>query len=218
MHGDFKSRFFYTLGGDLEHYSLFGVQTSPRAGFSFYALRPRKGIFSGTRRAVQLRRRGARAFADRPVLFALQLSRAESADSPTIQQMHISPIAAPTTRTYEGGVEQAFFSQRLIFRTSFFHNEFGRQIEYVGLDLIPQLLPNLTPAQQNQLEQQLQANGAYELTLNTQAYRALGVEATVESGIGRYIFLRGGYTYLDAVIQRSYTNDDVDSARAGSDL
>ena len=64
----------------------------------------------------------------------------------------------------------------------------------------------------------MQADGAYELTLNTEAYRAMGVEATVESGIGRYIFLRGGYTYLDAVIQRSYTNDDVDSAWAGSDL
>jgi iron complex outermembrane receptor protein/vitamin B12 transporter len=38
----------------------------------------------------------------------------------------------------------------------------------------------------------------------------MGVEATMESGIGRSIFLRGGYTYLDAVIQRSFTNDDVD--------
>jgi iron complex outermembrane receptor protein/vitamin B12 transporter len=37
----------------------------------------------------------------------------------------------------------------------------------------------------------------------------MGVEATAESGIGRYLFLRGGYTYLDAVIQRSYTNDDL---------
>ena len=49
VHGDFKDRFFYTLGGSLEHYALFGVQTSPRAGISYYALRPRKGIFSGTR-------------------------------------------------------------------------------------------------------------------------------------------------------------------------
>jgi len=36
---------------------------------------------------------------------------------------------------------------------TFFHNEFGRQIEYVGLDLIPELLPNLTPSQQYELEQ-----------------------------------------------------------------
>ena len=44
-----RAGFFYTLGGDLEHYSLFGMQTTPRAGVSFYALRPRNGIFSGTR-------------------------------------------------------------------------------------------------------------------------------------------------------------------------
>jgi iron complex outermembrane receptor protein/vitamin B12 transporter len=127
----------------------------------------------------------------------------------TIQQLNISPLQAPATRTYEGGVEQAFFGERLMFRTSFFHNEFGRQIEYVGLNLIPQLLPSLTPLQQNQLEQFLQANGAYEQSLNTEAYRALGVETTVEGGIGRNIFLRGGYTYLDAVVQRSFANDDV---------
>ena len=35
----------------------------------------------------------------------------------TIQQLNITPLAAPTTRTYEGGVEQAFFSERLLFRT-----------------------------------------------------------------------------------------------------
>ena len=133
--------------------------------------------------------------------------------------MHITPLAAPTARTYEGGVEQAFFSERLIFKTSFFHNEFGKQIEYVGLDLIPELLPNLTPAQQSHSRAiSCRTDGAYELTLNTEAYRALGVETTVESGIGRSVFLRGGYTYLDAVIQHSYTNSDVDLAGTGADL
>ena len=49
VHGDFKNRFFYTLGGSIEHYSLFGLQTSPRAGLNYYVLRPRSGVFSGTR-------------------------------------------------------------------------------------------------------------------------------------------------------------------------
>ncbi|MGA8740346.1 MAG: TonB-dependent receptor plug domain-containing protein [Terracidiphilus sp.] len=209
VHGDFKNRLFYTLGGDLEHYSLFGVQTTPRAGVSFYAFKPRKGVLSGTRLLFNFGD-AVREPSGPDQLYSLYTFLEENGGQATIQQMHISPIAAPTARTYEGGVEQSFFSERLIFRTSFFHNEFGKQIEYVGLNLIPDLLPNLTPAQQNQLEQQLQADGAYELTLNTEAYRALGVEATVESGIGRYIFLRGGYTYLDSVIQRSFTNDDVD--------
>jgi vitamin B12 transporter len=208
VHGDFKTRFFYTLGGDLERYSLFGTQTSPRAGVSFYALRPRNGIFSGTRILFNFGD-AVREPSLTDQFYSLYNFLESNGGQSTVQQLGITPIAAPATRTYEGGVEQAFFSQRLVFRTSFFHNEFGRQIEYVGLDLIPELLPNLTPAQQNQLAQFLQANGAYELSLNSEAFRALGVEATVEGGIGRNIFLRGGYTYLDAVIQRSYTNNDT---------
>ncbi len=49
IHGDFKNRFFYNLGGSLVHYALFGTYTTPRAGFTLYALKPRHGIFSGTR-------------------------------------------------------------------------------------------------------------------------------------------------------------------------
>lgn len=208
VHGDFKDRLFYTLGGSLGHYSMFGTQTSPRGGVTFYILRPRKGIFSGTRVLAN--------FGDsvqEPTLedqfyslySFLQLNGGQS----TVQQLSISPLAMPTTRLYEGGMEQSFLSQRLVFRTSFFHNEFGRQIEFVGLNLVPQLIPGLNPAQQNLLEQTLQADGAYELAINSEAYRALGVETTVEGGIGRSIFLRGGYTYLDAVVQRSFSNDDV---------
>jgi iron complex outermembrane receptor protein/vitamin B12 transporter len=208
VHGDFKSRFFYTLGGSLERYSLFGTQTSPRAGLSYYVLRPRKGTFSGTRVMFNFGD-AVREPSLTDQFYSLYNFLETNGGQSTIAQLHITPLAAPATRTYEGGVEQAFFGERLVFRTSFFHNEFGRQIEYVGLDLIPKLLPNLTPAQQNQLEQFLEANGAYEQSLNTEAYRALGVETTVEGGIGRNIFLRGGYTYLDAVVQRSFSNDDV---------
>src|SRR6185503_10533126 len=186
VHGDFKSRLFYTLGGDLEHYSLFGVQTTPRAGVSFYALRPRKGVFSGTRILFNFGdavREPSLTDQFNSLYNFLQTYGGQS----TIEQMHISPIQAPTARTYEGGFEQSLASEHLIFKASFFHNQFGRQIEFVGWNLIPELLPNLTPAQQNALEQQLQADGAYELTLNTEAFRALGVEATVESGIGKYL-------------------------------
>jgi len=208
VHGDFKTRFFYTLGGDLERYSLFGTQTTPRAGVSFYAMKPRKGVFSGSRILFNYGD-AVREPSLTDQFYSLYSFLESNGGQSTIQQLGIKPLSAPTARTYEGGVEQAFLSQRLIFRTSFFHNEFGRQIEYVGLDLIPELLPNLTPAQQNQLEQFLQANGAFEQSLNTEAFRALGVETTVEGGIGRSIFLRGGYTYLDAVVQRSFANDDV---------
>jgi len=206
VHGDFKNRFFYSLGGSLEHYSLFGVQTPPRAGVSYYVLRPRSGIFSGTRvlfnygesdREPTLPEQAESLYA------FLQLYNPSM-----IGQIGIHRIGAPQNRTYEGGVEQTFFGSHILFRASYFHNEFGRQIEYVGIQLIPELLPNLSPANQIALESTLADDGAFELTLNTEAFRAQGIESTVESGIGKDLFLRGGYTYLDAVVQRSFSSDN----------
>jgi vitamin B12 transporter len=209
VHGDFKNRVFYTLGGSLEHYSLFGVQTSPRAGLSIYAIKPRHGIFSGT--LVLLN------FGDavrEPTLTdqfgSLYQFLLSNGYQSVAQQLHISALAAPTTRTYEGGFEQNFFSDRLIFRTSYFHNEFGKQIESVGGQVLPKLIPGLTADQQNQL---INALGFYYtddfgLSVNSEAYRAQGIEATVEGGIGRSLFLRGGYTYLEGVVQRSFNSDN----------
>jgi hypothetical protein len=66
-------------------------------------------------------------------------------------------LAAPHVRTYEGGAEQTFLSS-IVFRASYFHNEFGRADRVRRPDLIPELLPGLTRPQQQQLEQILQAD------------------------------------------------------------
>ena len=214
VHGDFKDRFFYTLGGSLEHYSLFGTQISPRAGLSGYLIKPRKGIFNGTRLLFNYSdgiREPSLTDQEGSLYTFLQTCGGLNngcGGQQTIDALNIHQIDAPHTRAYEGGIEQLFLREHIIFRASYFHNEFSRQIEDVGLNLIPTLLPNLTPQQDASLEALLQNNSAYELTINSQAYRAQGIEATAEGGIGRKIFLRGGYTYLDAVVQRSFTNDD----------
>ena len=136
VHGDFKERFFYSLGGSLEHYSLFGVQTLPRAGFSVYALRPRSGVFSGTRILFN--------FGDalREPTVPQQIGSLFQFLTPLqAQQAQVGPLAAPTVRTYEGGVEQSFLAQHVIFRAGYFHNQFGREIESVGARLLPTLIP-----------------------------------------------------------------------------
>lgn len=209
VHGDFKTRFFYTLGGSLEHYSLFGVETSPRAGATYYILRPGSGILSGTRLLFNYGD-AVREPTLTDELGSLYSFLSQNGQGAMAQQLHIGKLAAPTTRTYEGGLEQSFFSERLMVRARYFHNQFGRQIEYVGGHILPSLLPNLTPSEQQQLIQSLGYYYAddYGLAVNTEAYRAQGAEATVEGGIGRYIFLRGGYTYLDAVVQRSFDSDN----------
>lgn len=214
VHGDFKSRFFYTLGGSLEHYSLFGVETTPSAGFSFYPLRPRKGIFSGTRVMFHYGD-GVREPALTDQFGSLYQFLVSNGYTSTAKQLSIGPLAAPFARMYDGGGEQAFLSQRITLRIRYFHNEFGKQIEYVGGHILPGLIPNLTPAQQQQLIAALgfYYTNDYGLAVNTQAFRAQGIESTVEGGIGPDLFLRGGYTYLDAVVQHSF--DSNNEALAG---
>ena len=198
VHGDYKNRFYYTLGGSLERNSLFGTDTSPRAGLSYEALRPRKKIFSGTRIFFNYGE-GVREPKLTDKFYSLYYNL------PTIaQQLHVGPLAAPNTRTYEGGVAQAFFGERLNFRASYFHNEFGKEIESVPAPFLLTLFPSLT---KNDLGSFYTNDSS--LTFNTQAFRAQGVETTVESGIGKNLFFRGGYTYLDAVVQRSFTSDNA---------
>jgi iron complex outermembrane receptor protein/vitamin B12 transporter len=210
VHGDFKTRFYYTLSGSLERYSLFGTQTSPHAGVSYIALRPHRHIFSGTRILFNYGdgvREPKLTDQDDSLYYFLVVANGLSSAA---QQLHIGPLAAPTTRSYEGGFEQKFFSERLVFRASYFHNQFGNEIESVGGQLLPNLIPGLTPAQKLELETDLGYYYTYDyaLTVNTQAFRAQGVETTVESGIGKNLFFRGGYTYLDAVVQRSFDSDN----------
>jgi vitamin B12 transporter len=206
-HGDFKDRLFYTLRGSVEHYQIFGTIFSPNAGLSYYLLRPRSGVFSGTRLTFSFAQ-GVREPALTEDFGSLYDFLNKNGGQATIQQLGITPIEAPQTRTWEGSGEQAFWGKHIVFRASYFHNEFGREIESVGAGLVPELLPNLTPAQQQALEATLQSESAFDLDLNSLAFRAQGIESTVEGGLGSNIFLRGGYTYLDSVVQRSFSSDN----------
>jgi vitamin B12 transporter len=209
VQGDFKSRFFYMLGGGLERYSLFGTQTTSRASVSAYVFRPRKGIFSGTRALFNFGD-AVREPALTDEFSSLYYFLTSNGFQDVAQALHIGPLAAPTARTYEGGGEQSFLNSRIVLRVSYFHNQFGKEIESVGARLLPNIIPNLTPEQQQELIDALgfYYTNDYGLSVNSQAFRAQGIESTLEGGIGSNIFLRGGYTYLDAVVQRSFDSDN----------
>ena len=202
VHGDFKNRFFYSLSGSLEHYSLFGTETSPRVGLTYYVVRPRKGVMSGTRVLFNFGE-GVREPKLTEQFGSLYTFLEGNGFASAATQLKIGPLAAPTTRSYEGGVEQAFFSDRIMFRASYFHNQFGKEIESVGAVLLTQLIPGLTPADLG-----YDYHNDSGLYVNTEAFRAQGIETTVEGGIGRGLFMRGGYTYTDSVVQRSFSSDN----------
>ena len=49
INGDFKQRLFYSLGGGIQKNQLYGTEGTPRIGVAYYAVRPGKGIFHGTK-------------------------------------------------------------------------------------------------------------------------------------------------------------------------
>lgn len=204
--GQFKNRFFYTGAGNVEKNGLFGTVGTPHAGASWYVVRPGRGLLHGTRLNFNFARGYQEPTLDQQFgsLYSFLLSNGGLS---TVQQYGIAPIGAEQSRSYDGGIEQSLFSEKVTLRGTYFHNEFGNQIEAVPASVVPQLLPNLTPAQQQHLESFLNNNFAYALDLNSLSYRAQGAEGEVEYGIGRNIFARAGYTYLDGQVQHSFSSD-----------
>jgi vitamin B12 transporter len=205
IQGNYKYRLFYSLGGGAEKNQLFGTVGTPRIGLAYYPVRPGPGFFHGTKIRFNFANGYQAPSLDEQFgsLYNFLLTQEGGRDS--ILQFHITPVVAEQSRTYEGGVAQSFFNERGLLKVSYFHNQYGRQIESVPATEVPALLPQLSPSEQQELEGVL--SNAGDLDLNSQAFRAQGIESEFDYTVFKNLFLRGGYTYLDAVVERSFTSD-----------
>ncbi len=201
LSGDIKGRVFYTLAGGLQKNQLYGTEADPRVGLTYYPIRPGAGLFHGTKLNFNFAKG-----VQEPNLFAqfdsLYGQLVQNGEASIAQQFGIHPIGAQRSRSYDGGVEQSLFSQRVVARATYFHNEFGNQVEFVSAGSLASI--GVSPQVQAIINDSL--GGA---DVNTLAFRAQGLESSVEYGIGHDIFVRAGYTYLDAVVQHSFSSDAV---------
>lgn len=196
--GDVKGRFSYSLGGAVEKNHLYGIAGTPRIGFSWVPVRPSQRLFHGTR----LRANAATGVQEPSLSLEFSSLYAQllaSGDTAAIAQYHIGPQAAERSRTYDLGVDQNIWGEKLVLKLGYFHNVFDRQLEgvtgqslrqYFGLDL---------PV----------TDYVYSAYLNSLAFRAQGLEAEAQWQPTARIFLRGGYTYLDSVVLQSFASDAV---------
>ncbi len=210
VQGDFRSRVFYSLGGGVEKNQLFGTVGTPRLGLAYYPVRPGNGVFHGTKIWFNFAEGYQEPSLAEQFASLYDFLQGQQGGPEAIDQYHISPIVQEQSRTYEGGAAQSFLSERGLLRVGFFHNQYRRQIEPVPAAEVPALLPQLSPSEQQSLESLISSAGP--LDLNSQAFRALGVESEVQYSVFRTLFLRGGYTYLDAVVQRSFTSSALEPA------
>lgn len=195
MQGDVRGRLFYTVGGAVQKNYLFGTEGTPRVGLVWYPLG------SATGSSTKLHGNFSKGVQE-PNLVA-QLGQLytllKQLNAPTTG---VRPLSAQRVRTYEAGIDQSLLGGRVVLRSNYFHNQFGRYVEYV-------------------YRQDIQANfgvsvpnsifGAYLSSLD---FKAQGLEAEAELQWSKHLLLRGGYTYTDAVVQRSYSGD-VTAAAGG---
>ena len=203
LQGDFGNRFFYTLGGGVEKNGLFGTVGAPHLGASYYLARPGGGLLHGTRLNFNFSKGYKEPTLGQQYGSLLGILQ-ENGGSTTLGQYQVQPIGAALTRSYDGGIEQSIASERVLLKLTYFHNEFGNQIESVGSGAVPQLFPQLDPAQQASLETFISFYGA---DLNSLSFRAQGVETELEYSPRAKVFVRGGWTYLDSVVQHSFSSD-----------
>jgi iron complex outermembrane receptor protein/vitamin B12 transporter len=201
--GDIKNRVFLSIGTGVEKDHLFGMRETPRFGLAWYPRRPGGGKFDGTK----VRFNFSKAVQDADIFSQLDSLKSIVAqfDPNPADANKVPPVGPQTTRTYEGGVDQSLLGQKLLVKATFFHNEYTGQVEFVGVNALSGAPFNI-PSNEVLALQNSFIGGAY---VNTLAYRALGSELEVEYKPLSNLFIRGGYTYLDAVTQQSYASSTL---------
>jgi iron complex outermembrane receptor protein/vitamin B12 transporter len=196
--GNIKNRLFYSAGGALEKNHLYGIAGTPRIGLAYQPVYPSDKWMHGTRIRVNV----AAGVVEPSLSAGLsslfdQLQQAD--DSADIAKFHIGSIGPERSRTLDFGVDQDVRGEKLIFKAGYFHNQFSHQIESVGASalkryfgIIPLGDPNL-----------------YSAYLNSLAFRGEGAESEIQYRPFARLFIHGGYTYLDSVVEQSFSSDAV---------
>ena len=194
--GDFFNRLYYTLGSGIEKNALFGTEATPRASLAYYLARPTSGPFSGTRLRASFGK-GIKEPSLYQQLSSLYELLNQSGEQSLISQYHVAPVGAQRSRTYDGGVDEEFFNGRAKLGLTYFHNEFTSGVEYVPEQGLVAL--GVAPA--------VAAAAPFGAYVNSMDFRAQGAESEVEYKITSSLFARAGYTYLDAIVQHSFSSD-----------
>ncbi len=199
IQGDLFNRLYYTVGSGIEEYSIFGLETTPRASLAYYIARPNYSrLFDGTK----LRFSFGKGVKEPSIYYQFNSLYQVLSEDPNgaqlIQQYGVQPIGAERSRSYDGGIDQLLFSGRGRLGITYFHDEFTNGIEFVPQQALINDL-GISP----DLAQQFLFGAA----VNTQAFRSQGFEVETEYQLGDHFFARGGYTYLDQVVQRSFSSD-----------
>ena len=184
------ARVHVTAGVGYEHNEVFRSHVSPRLSFAAYLNDPAKGGGSDTKVVLNVGKgiKAPSVFQEQSSLFTLVGTRADA--------LGVPPTGAERTKSFDVGIEQGFWKGRGRVRASYFRNQFDDLIEFLSKGVLPQLgistdAANATPY------------GAY---VNSQSFRAQGLETSAEVQASRELRLTASYTFLDAEVLKSLSD------------
>lgn len=194
-HGDVHNRLFYSLGGGVDRNAVFGTAATPRASLAYYLFRQPEGLF----RETKLKFNFGKGIKEPTILdetsSLFDLLQQQPGGDQLIQKFGVQPVRAERSRSFDFGVLQSL-SNRALVNVTLFHNQFYDQIEFLSTDALEKL-GVAGPV----------ANASGGATVNTLNFLAKGVETELQFRITNSLQARGGYTYLDARVQRSFSSD-----------
>ncbi len=195
--GDLGNRLFYSVGGSLQKNHLYGIAGTPRFGLAWTAIRPDSHRYlHGTRL-----RANAATGVQEPNLAtefsSLYRTLLESGDLSDIAKFHVAPLGPSRSRSFDLGIDQNLIGDKLVLKAGYFHNQFSHQLEFVGSGDLRRYF-GINPTNDKFF---------FGAELNSQAFRAQGFETELQFQPLPRLFLRSGYTFLDARVSQSFASD-----------
>ena len=180
-------RVYVSAGLGYEHNAAFKNEVIPRVSVAAYLHEATKGAVGATKLTFNAGE-GVKApalYQEQRSLYVLLGSAAAAAN--------VDPIGPERSTTVDVGIEQEFAAGQARVRVSYFHNDFDDLIEYVSRGVLPRLGISAEAAAASGF-------GAY---VNSQSFKAQGVETSFEAALSRGLRVMASYTYLDAEVTAS---------------
>ena len=188
------NRLFVTASVGVDHDKSFGTAATPRGSVAFYLRKPMATATVGGTKLTFNAGTGIKAPSvsqEGSSLFAV------ASTVPSLANAGISPIGPERTRAVDGGIEQAFWRERVHARATVFDSHFSDIIEFVSNTVLPQLgIPQSVAS--------ALPSGVY---VNSSSYHARGLESSVDIQAATSLRLSASYTYLATAVTKSFTGD-----------
>jgi iron complex outermembrane receptor protein/vitamin B12 transporter len=181
----------------VDHNQIFGNQATPRVSAAAYLRQPSAKDSLGDTKVTVNAGKGIKE----PSLYQEQSSLFALIPASTAARLGVSAIGPERSRSLDVGIEQGLAAGHGRVRVAYFNNDFSDLIEFVSKNVLPQVGVPVAAASAT-------AFGAY---VNSQSYRARGVEASGEALLGK-MKVTASYMYLDAIVTKSFADGALSPA------